>query len=187
MAEKKNTKPGRAATPAAKKSPRPRSTPGSERVVVDEIFDDGTVRLLRAKKSKNSSERDLSIEAWDSESECFMKAWQVEAFVGFPASRRLREGDVFFIADGSRLTTTYGTKRDARRKKPLPREVAAKEHLLRPAEQSRELARQEIKKEFYKLTASRVTSGEKELEKLIDVVEEKFKTKRPGGGRKGGK
>jgi hypothetical protein len=185
MAAQKEIVSRRTTTPAKKKSSRLRPTAKSERIVVDEIFDDGTVRLLRAKKSRSSTERDLSIEAWNSERETFMQAWQVEAFVGFPTGRKLSEGDVFFIADGSRLTTTYGTSRDKKHKKPLPRKVAAREHLLRSVDRSRELARQEIKKEFYKLSACRMTSDKKEIEKLLKVVEDKFKKNAPFSSKKG--
>jgi hypothetical protein len=187
MAVKKNTKPEQTATTTRNNTSRRRPTARSERVVVDEIFDDGTARLLRAKKSTNSAEKDLSIEAWSSEQECFMQTWQIEAFVGFPAWRKLREGDVFLIADGSKLTTTYGTPKDTRYKKPLPRDVAAEIHLLQPVDKTRELARQEIKKECYKLSAARITSDKKEIEKLIKAVEDKFKEKAPGGSKKGGK
>lgn len=187
MAVKKTMKLEQTTTPTKKKTSQLRPTVKSERVVVDEIFDDGTARLLRANKSTNSAETDLSIEAWNNEYECFMKAWQVEAFVGFPTWRKLREGDVFLIADGSKLTTTYGTTVDIQRKKPLPREVAAKAHLLRPADKTREIARTEIKKEFYKLSAARMTSDKNEMEQLIKTVEAKFKEKAPGGSKKGGK
>lgn len=187
MAVKKITKPKQTTTPTKKKTSQLRPTVKSERVVVDEIFDDGTARLLRANKTTDSAETDLSIEAWNNEYEFFIKAWQVEAFVGFPTWRKLREGDVFLIADGSKFTTTYGTTLDDHRKKPLPREVAAKAHLLRPVDKSRELARQEIKKEFYKLSAARMTSDKNEMEQLLKTVEDKFKEKALGGSKKGGK
>ncbi|MFQ5486569.1 MAG: hypothetical protein ACE5DO_14725, partial [Desulfobacterales bacterium] len=162
-------------------------TAKSERVVVDEIFSDNTVRLLRAKRSKNSGPKDFSIDTWNSECETFMKAWQVAAFVGLPTQRKLREGDVFFVTDGSKLTTTYGTPLDKKRKKPIPREAAAREHLLSPIDKSRELARQEIKKEFYKLSACKMTSDKKEVEKLLKAVEDKFKDNAPVAIKKGGK
>jgi len=180
---KKLTK-NRKATTKISKNP----TSKSERIVVDEIIDgeDGktTVRLLRARRLKNSSAGDLGVDTWNSEREDFMEAWQVEAFVGFPSSRHLREGDVFFIADGSKLTPTYGTPRDV--KKALKREAARKIHLLRPWDKSKELARTEIKKEFCKLSAVRISSGEeKEINALIKAVEEKFKMQ-TSGSMKGG-
>lgn len=155
-------------------------TSKSERIVVDEIIEgeDGRTmaRLLRARRSKNCATDDLSIDAWDPEEEDFINAWQVAAFVGFPSSRLLREGDVFFIADGSKLSRTYGTSRDAKYKKPLPRDMARKTHLLRPWDESKELARTEIKKEFCKLSAVRLSRGaESEIKELIEAVEEKFR------------
>ena len=117
-------------------------TAKSERVVVDEIFDNGTARILRAKRDAEANESDLSLDTWKEELEDFIDAWRVEAFVGFTSQRHLHEGDVFFIIDGSRLNNKY---------KPIPREKARSLHLLLPWEKSREYARQEIKKEFSKL------------------------------------
>lgn len=185
MAVKKNTKPTQTATTTNKNTSRLQPTAKSERVVVDEIFDDGTVRLLRAKKTRKSAAVDLSIGAWNSEREYFIKAWQVEAFVGFPSTKHLREGDVFLIADGSQLTNKYGTKLDPRHKKPLPREVASKMHLIHSADKSKENARTEIKKEFYKLSAVKMTADKKELDEIIKTVEEKFKNQNPIQSKKG--
>lgn len=165
-------------------------TSKSERIVVDEIIDgdDGktTVRLLRAKRSMNSSPEDMSIEAWNSETEDFIEAWQVEAFVGLPPGRKLREGDVFFIADRSKLDKYYGTKRSKRHKKPLPRTVAENIHLLSPEENSREVARREIKMQFENLYATSITTDESDLNKMRSVINEKFKDRRAGKGGKGG-
>lgn len=171
------TQTGSRSTVIKKRSTRSTPTAKSERIVVDEIFDDGTVRLLRAKKKRESPSGDLSIGAWDDEREYFIKAWQIEAFVGFQTARKLREGDVFLIVDGSQLTNKYGTKLDPRHKKPLPRKVAAKMHLIHPADRTREFARKEIKKEFYKLSAAKMTADKKELNEIIKMVEEKFKTR----------
>lgn len=185
MAVKKNAKPKQTAITTKKNISRLQPTAKSERVVVDEIFDDGTVRLLRAKKRCESAAGDLSIGAWNSEREYFIKAWQVEAFVGFPSTRHLREGDVFLIADGSKLTNKYGTKLDSRHKKPLPREVASKMHLIHSADKTKEIARTEIKKEFYKLSAVKMTADKKELDAIIRTVEEKFKNQNPIRSKKG--
>ncbi len=142
----------------------------AERVVVDEIFDNGTTRLLRAKRLSNSPEGDFSIQTWDDESEDFIAAWRIEAFVGFPSKQKLKEGDVFFIADGTKLHDKY---------KPIVRETAKKEHLLISWEKSRELARIEIKKQFYKLAVTRMTTQTKERETLLKRVEKKFETDLP--------
>lgn len=139
----------------------------SERIVVDEIFDDGTARLLRATRLPNTAqEKDFAIHTWGEEREDFIEAWRVEAFVGLPTKQRLKEGDVFFIADGTKLNANY---------QPIRRERARLEHLLLDWDTSREIARKEIKKQFYKLTASKISIGERDRKILIDKVDKKFK------------
>ena len=64
-------------------------TKKSERVVVDEIFENGTVRLLRAKRLSGTSKDDLGIESWGEEIEDFQSEWRVAAFVGYPSSKKL--------------------------------------------------------------------------------------------------
>ena len=141
-------------------------TQKSERVVVDEIFDDGMARLLRAARLADiTDEKDFSIHAWGEECEDFIESWRVEAFVGYPTRQRLREGDVFFFADGSKLNVKY---------KPIPRDSASSEHLLLPSEKSIEIARNEIKKQFYKLSATKMSIGEKDKKSLIEKVDKKF-------------
>jgi hypothetical protein len=150
-----------------KRSSKTKVTAKSERVVVDEVFDDGTVRLLRAKWIGNRADNDLSINTWKDEREDFMDARLVEAFVGFPPQRSLQEGDVFFIVDGSKLNNKY---------KPIPSERARSIHLLRSWDESRELARSDIKKEFSKLSAIKISTGDKkEINGLYRRVDEKFK------------
>jgi hypothetical protein len=140
----------------------------SERVVVDEIFEDGLARLLRAKRAPKHPDDDLGIHTWDEEREDFIEAWRVEAFVGFPTQRSLGEGDVFFIVDGSKLNKDY---------KPIEREVARSVNLLRPWDESTEMARAEIKKQFYKLSAAQIAAGKKrDTDKLIRRVDKKFET-----------
>jgi len=140
----------------------------SERVVVDEIFEDGLARLLRAKRAPKHPDDDLGIHTWDEESEDFIEAWRVEAFVGFPTQRSLGEGDVFFIVDGSKLNRDY---------KPIARDVARSVHLLRAWDESTEIARAEIKKQFYKLSAAQIAAGKKrDTDKLMRRVDKKFKT-----------
>ncbi|MBW2119310.1 MAG: hypothetical protein JRH09_15500 [Deltaproteobacteria bacterium] len=138
----------------------------SERVVVDEIFDDGIARLLRSPRLPNIADKvSFAIQNWDEEREDFIESWRVEAFVGYPSKQRLREGDVFFIADGSKLTANY---------KPIPREKARQEHLLLDWDISSGIARNEIKKQFSKLAATKMSTGTKDREKLIDKVDKKF-------------
>jgi hypothetical protein len=140
----------------------------SERVVVDEIFEDGLARLLRAKRAAKHPDNDLGIHTWDEEREDFIEAWKVEAFVGFPTQRNLAEGDVFFIVDGSKLNRAY---------KPKPRTVARSIHLLQPPDESTEIARTEIKKQFYKLSAAQISAGKKrDTDTLIKRVDKKFET-----------
>ena len=140
----------------------------AERVVVDEIFEDGLARLLRAKRAPKHPDDDLGIHTWDEEREDFIEAWRVEAFVGFPTQRSLGEGDVFFIVDGSKLNKDY---------KPIAREVARSVNLLRPWDESTEMARAEIKKQFYKLSAAQIAAGKKgDTDKLIRRVDKKFET-----------
>lgn len=171
-------------------------TDRSERIVVDEIIDimdskddHSTVRLLRAKRVKNSSPTDFGIEAWNDEREFIMKAWQVEAFIGLKSPHKLMEGDIFFIVDGSRLDKHYGTNRCKIKKytKPLPRDKAAKIHLLRPIEEFKEVARAEIKREYHKLSASNTTSDKKTFDNLISVIDKKIEDELACKGKKGGK
>ena len=130
----------------------------SERVVVDELFDSGLARLLRAKRNTKYDPEDFSMDAWEKEQEDFIESWRIEAFAGFPSGRKLQEGDVFFIVDGSKLNNTY---------KPVPRESARLKHLLLPGERAREIARSEIKKEFYKLSAIQISSDKKRERNIL--------------------
>ncbi len=99
----------------------------SERVVIDELFDDGSPRLLRARRLFGCASGDLSIGTWGEEREDFLASWLVEAFVGFTGTRRLAEGDVFFLVDGDDLSNAY--RGDA----ILPRPAADAKHLLDPS------------------------------------------------------
>ena len=138
----------------------------SQRVVVNEIFDDGMARLLRAPRLPDTTDNEsFFVENWDEEHEDFIESWRVEAFVGFPSKMKLKEGDVFYIADGSKLNAKY---------KPIRRERARIEHLLLPSDTSRKIARNEIKKQFSKLAATKLSTSTKDREILIDKVEKKF-------------
>jgi hypothetical protein len=158
-------------TPINDKATSPELSEKSERIVVDEIFDDGTARLLRAARLPNTAqEKDFAIHTWGEEREDFIEAWRVEAFVGYPSMLKLKEGDVFFIADGTKLNVNY---------KPIPRERARLEHLLLDWDTSREIARKEIKKQFYKLSASKISIGEKDRKILNDKIDKKFEDDSP--------
>ena len=149
------------------KPKRPLINEKSERVVVDEIFDDGIARLLRAGRLPGTSDiKDYSIHTWGDEREDFFESWKVEAFVGYHSKMKLKEGDVFFIADGIKLNPKY---------KPIPRDIARVEHLLIPSDISTGIARTEIKKQFYKLAAVKMSIEEKDTELLIEKIDKKFK------------
>lgn len=139
----------------------------SERVVVDEIIDDTKARILRARfQPTNNNKEIFSIENWGDEKEDFIDAWRLEAFAGFPSARRLKEGDVFFIRDGRTLNNSY---------KPISRESAKEIHLLITWEGASRIARDEIKKQYYKLAASQMAAGKRERNSLLIKVEKKFK------------
>lgn len=134
----------------------------SERVVVDEVFDDGTVRLLRAKR-KPTKKASLGLDNWLDETIDVMETWRVEAFVGFLAPRKLREGDVFYLVDGRVLNDDY---------KPIDRAHAYQEHLLMDWDDGREFAREEIKHEVRMLSVKHAESGTKTdnrtISRLVD-------------------
>ena len=72
--------------PINDKATSPGLSEKSERIVVDEIFDDGTARLLRAARLPNTAqEKDFAIHTWGEEREDFIEAWRVEAYVGYPS------------------------------------------------------------------------------------------------------
>lgn len=172
---------------------RPRPLPQSERVVIDEIFSDGTARILRATRKKDFSEQELGIEAWENESEQMEKILHMEfLLVEELKERHLREGDVFFIADGKdfferRLKQAGNVLKDydkleleqvKKKKKAIIRTFSEDvkkikpEPLLMTLEKSREIARQEIKREFHKLTITQGIEEEKIRTQLYDAVEE---------------
>jgi hypothetical protein len=116
-------------------------------------------------------DNDLGISTWGDEQEDFIEASRVKAFVGFPPERHLQEGDVFFIVDGSKLNKRY---------KPIPWRKAESLHLLRPWDESRELARTEIKENFYLLTASKISKDDKkDRNALLKRVSKIFRTTGP--------
>ena len=161
-----------------KENTQQKPTPKSERVVVDELFESGFARILRARRIAGASPGDLGINTWGKEREDFLEAWRVEAFVGYSSGRRLREGNIFFIKDGTRLNGKY---------KPIPRDVAARIHLLLPWEESRRIARREIKREFAVISAVQMSPDSERLrERLVKRVEKKFAQNSPKG-RKGRK
>ncbi len=142
----------------------PGNTP--ERVVVDETFDNGTARLLRAwRDPAYLNDSGLGIETWGEEKEEIWEIEDVELFVGFPLGRRLREGDVFFIRDGSLFTTEL---REKHRKKP------PENPLLIGWNESAQKARDEIKEEFFTLTASRIAKETKAFQSLKRQVRRKI-------------
>lgn len=148
----------------------------SERIVIDEIFDNGTTRLLRSRHLPDSGENDYSIKAWDEEQEAFIDTWRIEAFVGFPSKQSLREGDVFYIVDGTLLNDAY---------RPVPRDHARETHLLISWEESTRFARLEIKKQFYKLSVTRMAQKTNERNQMLKRVDQKFEKDLPVSGQGG--
>jgi hypothetical protein len=136
----------------------------SERVVVDEIMENGKARILRARRLPKASRTNLGIETWDDEVEEAISVWKLEAYVGFKAPRKLKEGDVFFIRDGSDLNETYMGP------KLLSRDKAAKTHLIAAADESREQARKEIKQRFFNLTAQRAGRNDDDRDRLFRII-----------------
>jgi len=159
-AQKKKIK--KRATKTTKKSALPVDK-NYQRVVVDEIFDNDTVRLLRAPRLKAYVHSpNFGIETWGDEKEDFISKWRVESFVGFPTERKLQEGDVFFIRYAQRLNNNY---------KPIKRADARKRHLLSKDwdwEKSKEHARMEIKEMFGHLSAKKMAGDKKSLLKTLN-------------------
>ena len=138
--------------------------PKAQRVVVDEIMDTGVARILRADRLPGFKANDLSIQSWGDEKEDFIDTWKIEAFVGFTGGRKLREGDVFFIKDGSLLNKNY------RGKKIIKRQEAHKKHLIEQVDDSIERAKWEIKDETRKLTADYLATSKAEKKKLHEII-----------------
>lgn len=136
----------------------------AQRVVVDEIFDTGVARILRADRLPGFKDNDPSIQSWGDEKEDFIDAWKIEAFVGFTQGRKLREGDVFLIKDGSLLNNNY------EKEKIIKRSVAQKKHLIKQVDDSTERARWEIKDETHKLTADNLATNNVEKKKLHKII-----------------
>ncbi|MCP4671677.1 MAG: hypothetical protein GY857_10260, partial [Desulfobacula sp.] len=74
------------------------------------------------------------------------------------------------IVDGTKLDNSY---------KPIPREKARREHLLIPWETSIKIARMEIKKQFYKLSVTRMTTQPNDRDQMMKRVDMKFEKDRP--------
>ena len=137
-----------------------------ERIVVDEIFKEAVpiARLLRSKRKQGAPEYNMGIDNWDDETEDFIETWRVEAFVGYPSHLHLVEGDVFFVRDGFRLTQEY---------EPTIDEI--KTHLLMHYDDSKKLAREEIKAEYARLSvASLAVQDQKHHKQLDNLVNKKF-------------
>jgi len=171
---------------------RPRPNPKSERMVIDEVFSDGTARVLRASRKKDRDDHGLDIEAWENEKEQEAKVLHLEFLLEHELEgRHLKEGDVFFLADGEdffekrlkhirKILKNYDKfdlEQVRREKKTLLREfsdIAKKlkpEHLIETAAASRELARREIKKEYHKLTVTQGIKDKKIRDQLYAAVE----------------
>ena len=138
--------------------------PKAQRVVVDEIMDTGVARILRADRLPGFKVSDLGIQSWSEEKEDFIEAWKLEAFVGLTGGRKLREGDVFFVKDGTLLNRNY------RGKRIIKRLEARKKHLIESLNDSTERARWEIKDETRKLTADYLATSKAEKNRLYKII-----------------
>ena len=158
-----------------KKLTHPKPGPNSERIVIDEIFEDGTVRLLRSKRLSGFPNNAFGLETWGEESEDFLYKGPIEAFVGLPTERQLGEGDVFFLADGSKLNKDYiGTKIN------VTRVDARIIHLLKKVDYSVALSREQIKAEFHKHTTKLIEEDTKERQELLMEIDKRRKKKARG-------
>ena len=171
---------------------RPRPNPKSERVVIDEVFSDGTARVLRASRKKDRNDHGLDIEAWENEKEKEVKILHLEFLLAHELEgRHLKEGDVFFLVDGEdffekRLKHVreilknydkFDLEQVQREKKTILQEfpdiakTLQPEHLIETTEASRELVRIEIKKEYQKLTVTQGIKDKKIRDQLYEAVE----------------
>ena len=145
----------------------------AERVVVDSIFDDGTVRILRAERKKHRTDDGLDIEAWEPEKEYTV---QLDA-MALPlrdelGGRTLQEGDILFLANGpaffERKVKDAGqaSRKAQGRRRPRP------ERLLCPIDDAKDMARQEIKREFAKLVVGQGVQGTEARARLFEGVDQ---------------
>lgn len=140
------------------------ATEKSERVVVDEIMENGRARILRASRLPGADGTDLGIDTWGDEVEEAITVGKLEAYVGFKAPRKLKEGDVFFIRDGSSLNDDYMGRQ------VISGDKAAEKHLIQAADLSREEARKEIKERFFNLTAQRAGRNKQDRDRLSKTI-----------------
>jgi len=171
---------------------RPQPNPKSERVVIDEVFSDGTARVLRASRKKDRNDSGLDIEAWENEIEQEVKILHVEFLLEQELQgRHLKEGDVFFLFDGEdfferRLKSIQEVLEDydkfdleqiQKEKKTILQkfsdfaETLEPEPLIETTEASRKLARREIKKEYHKLIVTQGIKDKKIRDQLYKAVE----------------
>ena len=171
---------------------RPSPNPKSERVVIYEVFSDGTARVLRASRKKDRNDHGLDIEAWENEKEHEGRVLHLEFLLAHELEgRHLKEGDVFFLVDGEdffekRLKHVreilknydkFDLEQVQREKKTILQELSdiAKtlkpEYLIEATEASRKLARREIKKEYQKLTVTQGIKDKKIRNQLYEAVE----------------
>jgi hypothetical protein len=119
-------------------TPKPFVSLRAERIVVDKIFKNGTVRLLRAGRRPGFAPDDFGARTWGQQREEILDQFTVEAFVGMKPPRVLQEGDTFYVADGTKLN------RDYRGAKIVDPDRARQDHLLRDWDESIAQARTEL-------------------------------------------
>jgi hypothetical protein len=146
---------------------RPGLTGKSERIVVDSIFDGGSVRLLRGKRRKKAADDAIGADAWRDEQEKVVDLACLEkVLAGELGGQGLREGDVLVVTDGKAFF-------ERNLKRLVPRRRARPEVLVVPIDDSSERARWEIKKEFAKLVAMSGLERDRDRARIAADIEKK--------------
>lgn len=170
-----------------KEDNRPKVSFNSERVVVDSIFADGTLRLLRSPRRKSSDDDRLEITGWGKEIEHEVSTHALEAILFDELDgRKIMEGDVFFIADGpdfferkiKELENQLIGERIVKVTRDLIKELEIEsERLILPIEESKWMARQEIKTQFAMLIATQGIQDPKLRNQIAAQAEKAVKTR----------
>lgn len=164
---------------------RARPSTESERIVVDEIFDDGTARVLRAKRKPDCPDDDFRIDAWENEDEEIIETKPMELLLADELSGRdLGEGDVFLVSSGETFfekqlpkAKELAVKVEAESRSVIKKMLSKRSpkdipSLLQPLTESKRLARREIKLRFNKLVVTRGIKEKEARKKLMGRAEE---------------
>ncbi len=166
---------------------RPIASEVSERVVVDSVFPDGTLRLLRARRKESDEDIGLARDAWQHEEECEVPREALEALLADELSgRRIREGDVLFVSGGPeffekklrRISEVLASESGMEGEPgPLRRPDIEPERLILPLDESRRIARQEIRTQFARLVVTQNVRDDALRDRLFSKVEDVQKAK----------